>query len=165
MMENIIITGTQINYFFVCHRKLWLFTHDISMEHGSENVRIGFLLHEHSYERKRKELELDGIKIDFYDKNRGCIHEVKKSKAIEKSHVWQLKYYLYYFKKAGVNIEGEIDYPLIRKKEKIKLSEDDCREIEVILDKIKRILKSNSLPEPVNRPFCRKCSYYDLCFI
>ncbi len=49
------ITGTQINYYFVCHRKLWLFCHHIQMEHTSEFVEMGSLLHEHSYIRKRKE--------------------------------------------------------------------------------------------------------------
>lgn len=163
-MENIVITGTQINYFFVCHRKLWLFTHNINMEHSNENVKIGTLLHEHTYIRKKKEIELDGIKIDFYDRNTGIIHEVKKSKAIESSHVWQLKYYLYYFKKAGICVKGEIDYPLIRKKKKICLNDEDCRKIEKILNKILEI-KKKSLPEADYRSFCRKCSYYELCFI
>jgi len=71
------LTGTQVNYYLICHRKLWLFSHNISMEHTSEAVEIGSLVHEYSYERKNKELVFDGIKIDFFDKNHGVIHEVK----------------------------------------------------------------------------------------
>jgi len=59
------LTGTQVNYYLICQRKLWLFSHNINMEHTSEAVEIGSLVHEHSYERKNKELVFDGIKIDF----------------------------------------------------------------------------------------------------
>jgi CRISPR/Cas system-associated exonuclease Cas4 (RecB family) len=37
------ITGTEINYLFVCHRKLWLFHHHIEMEHTSDYVALGQL--------------------------------------------------------------------------------------------------------------------------
>ena len=77
------ITGTQVNYYLICHRKLWLFTHNINMEHTSEAVEIGSLVHEQSYTRRNKEIVLEGIKIDFFDKNHGVIHEVKKSKKME----------------------------------------------------------------------------------
>ncbi|OQX22202.1 MAG: CRISPR-associated protein Cas4, partial [Candidatus Altiarchaeales archaeon A3] len=30
--SNLYFTGTQINYFIVCPRKLWLFTKNIEME-------------------------------------------------------------------------------------------------------------------------------------
>ncbi|MCX8009875.1 MAG: CRISPR-associated protein Cas4, partial [Ignavibacteria bacterium] len=32
------ITGTHIQYFFVCHRKLWLFAHNIQLEQESDEV-------------------------------------------------------------------------------------------------------------------------------
>jgi len=35
------ITGTEINYLFVCTRKLWLFHHHIEMEHTSDYVALG----------------------------------------------------------------------------------------------------------------------------
>ena len=123
MNTQIIITGTQINYYFVCKRKLWLFSKHISMEQTSDLVEIGSILHETSYKRKRREIQLEGIKIDFFEKNRGIIHEVKKSKTIENAHIWQLKYYLYYFKQLGINVTGEINYPILRKIEKIELAE------------------------------------------
>ncbi|MBW1650087.1 MAG: CRISPR-associated protein Cas4 [Deltaproteobacteria bacterium] len=112
------ITGTQINYYFVCKRKLWLFSHNISMGHTSGLVEIGSIIHKNTY--IRKEMELDGIKIDFFEKNRGIINEVKKSKAVEQAHIWQLKYYLYHFNKLGIKVKGQIDYSLIRRREQIK---------------------------------------------
>ena len=159
-----IITGTQINYYFVCKRKLWLFSKNISMEQNSELVEIGSILHYTSYSRKRKEIQLEGIKIDFFEKNRGIIHEVKKSKSIENAHIWQLKYYLYYFKQLGINVTGEINYPLLRKIEKIELTEDDEMEIEEIMKKIHQIISLEIPPKKQNKKICKKCSYFELCY-
>lgn len=41
MIENeLLFTGVQVNYYFVCKRKLWLFSHNIGMEKESEAVKI-----------------------------------------------------------------------------------------------------------------------------
>lgn len=48
------ITGVMIYYYFVCKRKLWYFCHEINMESENENVQLGKLLDEKSYERDRK---------------------------------------------------------------------------------------------------------------
>lgn len=159
------ITGVQINYYFVCHRKLWLFSHHIQMEHTSEYVDMGNILHEHSYARKRKEIELDGIKIDFFDKNRGMINEVKKSKAIEKSHIWQLKYYIYHFRKLGIKVRGQIDYPLLRRRESVELTDEDEKQLEDIMEAIQKISDQEKPPDVIHKKFCKKCSYYELCHI
>ena len=164
MNTQIIITGTQINYYFVCKRKLWLFSKHISMEQTSDLVEIGSILHETSYKRKRREIQLEGIKIDFFEKNRGIIHEVKKSKTIENAHIWQLKYYLYYFKQLGINVTGEINYPLLRKIEKIELADDDEKELENIMKKIHQIISFEMPPEKQNKKICKKCSYFELCY-
>jgi len=43
-MQNLNFTGTQINYYFVCHRKLWLFSKDIRFEDENEYVQLGRLI-------------------------------------------------------------------------------------------------------------------------
>ncbi len=159
------ITGTQIHYFYVCHRKLWLFSHHIQMEQESDVVRTGKVLHETSYTRKKKEILIDGIKIDFMDAQRGLIHEVKKSKALNESHVWQMKYYLYYLKNLGVDVQGMIDYPLLRRREPVILSEKDIEALEGILREIEAIISDCNLPDVIDEKYCKKCSYYDLCYI
>ncbi len=159
------ITGTQINYYFVCKRKLWLFSHHIGMEYTSELVEMGSVLHEHSYMRKRKEIALDGIKIDFFEKNKGIINEVKKSKSIEKAHIWQLKYYIYHFQKLGMKVKGQIDYPLIRRRELVSLDKEDNEKIEAILENIEKITTEKKPPEKTGDKICKKCSYYELCYI
>ncbi len=164
-MSDILITGTKINYFFVCYRKLWLFSHNISMEQNSGLVEMGKVIHETSYERKRKEIDFDGIKIDFFDKNRGVIHEVKKSKAVEDAHIWQLKYYIYYFDKLGIEVSGMINYPIIRRTEKVILTDSDKTFIEEVIDKIQKIVNTQNPPTSNKKAICKNCSYFELCFV
>ena len=66
--DNIKITGVMFYYYFVCHRKLWYFSHGIQMEDKNENVQIGKLIDENSYSREKKNIMIDGvINIDFID--------------------------------------------------------------------------------------------------
>jgi len=162
---HLLITGTQMNYFFVCRRKLWLFSKNITMEHTSGLVEMGKTIHETAYQRKKKEILLDGIKIDFLEKNKGLIHEVKKSKSLEESHIRQLKYYLFYFESIGLFLEGMIDYPKLRRREKISLSDADREEIKFILKEIETLVQKKTPPEPIKKNFCRKCSYFELCYV
>ncbi len=46
------ITGTHINYYFLCHRKLWLFANGINMEHNSDHVYEDKLIHETSHPQR-----------------------------------------------------------------------------------------------------------------
>ena len=72
-------TGTQMNYYFICKRKLWLFSRGLEMEEMSDLVLLGKLLHERGYARRRKEVQVGRVKIDFVGS--GCeIHEVKRSR-------------------------------------------------------------------------------------
>ncbi|MGB4268032.1 MAG: CRISPR-associated protein Cas4 [Spirochaetota bacterium] len=164
MIENIVITGTQINYYVVCHRKLWLFTKNISMEHTSELVEIGKIIHEGTYQHKRKEINLEGIKIDIIEAKKGVIHEIKKSKSLDESHKWQLKYYLYYLKQLGVIIEGIIDYPKIRRREIVTLTKEDENTIQQMLSDVYTLSLLSTPPHVINKPYCKKCSYYEFCY-
>ena len=159
------ISGVEVNYYFVCKRKLWYFSHNINMEHTSEAVEIGSTIHENSYARKRREIGFDGIKLDFVEVNKGLIHEVKKSKAVEKAHIWQLKYYLYRLKDFGVAFTGKIDYPLIRRTENVNFNEDDEKEMEFILKDIEKIKSFPRPPVEKRAGICKKCSYYEFCYI
>jgi CRISPR-associated exonuclease Cas4 len=164
MSNSIIITGTQISYYNICHRKLWLFSKNISTEHTSELVEIGNIIHENSYSRSRKEVCLEGIKVDLLESRRGVIHEVKKSRALEAAHLWQLRYYLYYFKTIGVEMEGIIDYPKIRRRDMVILTDDDSEKIKNMLAEICEVLSKAVPPQPINKPYCKKCSYYEFCY-
>ncbi|MFP4529039.1 MAG: CRISPR-associated protein Cas4 [Candidatus Kapaibacterium sp.] len=167
MHDALKYTGTQVNYYFVCQRELWYFSHSIQCEQNSDLVSLGRLIHENSYKEKRKEYLFDSIKIDWLDLENKTIHEVKKSDRAAEPHKWQIKYYLYYFKKMGIEgFKGELNYPKQRKKESIELSADDETKIEEILEDIARIV---SLPRPPTvdgiRKYCKNCSYFELCHI
>lgn len=163
------ITGTHFNYYMVCHRKLWLFANSLQMEQTSDIVYEGKLIHETSYmqrSEKYTEVEIDGIKIDFYDAKNKVIHEVKKSNKVKKAHEWQLKYYMYILEKAGINgVTGILEYPRLRKKTEVLLSEVDIEEIKLAENKITDIFSSDNCPEPINSKICKKCSYYDFCYV
>ena len=161
-----IYTGTQINYYFVCHRKLWLFSHGLNMEHNSDTVLMGKLIGEESYSREKKEIQIDNvISIDFIGRDR-VIHEIKKSNKMEKAHEFQLLYYLYYLKQKGVeNITGKIDYPKLRETVSVKLTEENEQALSEVFFKIKTIIEQKQIPEKLKISFCKKCSYYELCWI
>lgn len=135
------------------------------MEQESDTVFQGKLVGEQSYGRRRKEIAIgDNIVIDGFDAAKGVIYEVKKSRAVEKAHIWQTKYYLYILKQLGVEATAEIDYPLIRRTEELQLSEDDEREIEKLTEAVQDILQSPRAPGLKNKTFCRKCAYYEFCW-
>lgn len=160
------INGTQINYYFICKTKLWLFSHNIQMEQESDNVALGKQLHESSY-KKEKDFLIDNlINVDFIRNNNPVeIHEVKKTPAMEKSHEFQLLYYMYYLKKEKdiFNVVGFLDYPKIRKKFKIELTPEKEEELKEILCNVKSIINSN-VPKPKKSRICRKCAYFEFCF-
>lgn len=160
------VTGVQVNYYFVCKTKLWLFSHLATMEHSSEAVALGKLTHEESYSRARKEVKIGSINIDFVKKGGEIVlHEVKKSKKLEKAHVYQLLYYLYYLKQRGVNAKGIINYPLLRRTEEVLLSEAQEKEIETIVQEINKTVGERRPPKPEKKAYCRKCSYFEFCWV
>ena len=158
------IAGTHIHYYFICKRKLWYFSRRINMEGNSELVNLGKLVHEESYKKNKKEILIDNIKIDFIGKK--CeVHEIKKSRKMEKAHIYQLLYYLYTLKRKGIVAEGVLDYPLLRKRERVILTEEREKEIEKIIEEIEKIINLPS-PPPESECTCnKKSAYYDLCRI
>lgn len=165
-LHNIRFTGTQINYFFLCRKKLWYFSHDIQMEQNSDAVYLGKLIHETSYEREKKEIDIDDtIKIDFVGNDR-VIHEVKKSDKVEEPHIWQLKYYLWYLKQKGADgITGKINYPKLRKTLDVFLTPEDEERILSILKEIQEIISAELPPAVERMKMCKSCSYGDICWI
>ncbi len=160
------ITGVMVYYYKVCKRKLWYFNHSITMENTSDSVALGKVIDQTSYSREEKHINInDEINIDFI-KSKKILHEVKKSKKIEEASIFQVKYYLYYLNKKGVfGVVGKIDYPLIRETREVNLSKEDIEEIENSIEDIKQICNNPLPPVLIKKPICKKCAYYDLCFI
>ena len=163
--EELKVNGIKVNYFVICKRKLWLFDRNISMETKSDLVLLGKLLHEESYKRdKPKEVLIDNlISIDIVDSLN--IREVKHSDKMAEADRMQILYYLYYLKKLGINKKGIINYPRQRKREFIELTPEYEKKIEEILIDIDKILKQDKPPPTIDAPYCKKCAYYEFCFI
>ena len=162
------ITGTHFNYYQICKRKLWLFANGISMEHTSDLVHAGKLIHEESYPQrsaKYEEVEMDGIKVDYYDTLHKVIHEIKKSDKVEVAHEWQLKYYMYVFEQNGIEgISGILEYPVLRKRDTVLLSDIDRETIVEMINEIKQVIESDFCPPLEKKRICRNCSYWDFCY-
>lgn len=161
------ITGSHFNYYMVCHRKLWLFSNGIQMEHTSDLVLEGRLVHESSYQQRSEkytEIEMDGIKIDYFDAKSKIVHEVKKSDSYEIAHEWQLKYYLCVLHRNGVEATGILEYPKLRKTLEVVLSQRDMDEIRTFETNIKTIISDNNCPEKQEQKKCKNCSYFDFCW-
>jgi CRISPR-associated exonuclease Cas4 len=163
------ITGTHINYYFICKRKLWLFANGIQMEHTSENVLEGKLIHETTYEKrpdKYKEISVEGIKVDYFDVKNKIVHEIKKSSKSEKSHIWQVKYYIYVLNRNNIEcVGGKLEYPKLKETTEVELTKEDETKLTEIEKEIDRIIKYKNAPDKVEMKICKKCSYFDFCWV
>lgn len=171
------INATLINLYHVCQRECWLHANGINMEHTSDIVYDGKMLHETSYtqrsnkhtelsiEAKFDEVDLYG-KIDFYDARQKIIHETKRSNKAEKAHEWQVKFYLWLLKLNGIEAAtATLEYPLLKQTEHVELSEEDISHLKRVIRNIIQLRKSDKCPPVINSKICPGCSYYELCYI
>lgn len=162
-------TATLVSYLHTCHRKLWLHANEIRMEHTSDLVAEGKLIGDTTYERrsdKYTQIELDGIKIDFYDPKNKVVHETKRGRAIEAAHRAQVQYYLYKLRQQGVtDATGLIEYPDLKKTESVAaLTEADLQKISAWETEIERIIQQPECPPVIRSAICKSCSYCDFCY-
>jgi len=160
------ITGTIVNYYFHCKTQMWLFANKINLEDNSEDVRIGKVLHEIS-EDKVDEVSFEGIKVDKITKD--YVVEIKKSDSDIEAAKWQLMYYLYILKQKGIEKKGRLEVFEKNKQDKkrfvIELTPENEMKLLEILDDIEKILRSDTPPKPKFESKCRKCAYYEYCFL
>lgn len=160
------ITGVMIQYYKVCKRELWFYINQVNMNYDNDNIDIGKLIHENSYKREKKEIRLDNLVFDFIQtKDKLKIYEIKKSSKLTIGGIYQLYFYLWIFNKVNINATGYLVYPKEKKKEEIELTEEKIIEIEEIIENIKKISNLEKPPSPHQQPYCKKCTYYELCMI
>ena len=162
------VNGTLINYYFFCKTKLWLHANRINLEDNSEDVRIGKILHELAEEKgKKTEISIDNIKIDKLTKD--YLVEVKKSDSDPEAVKWQVLLYLYKLKQKGVLKKGKIEFIEKRKQRKkvhfIELDEVNEKELLEVLANIRELIYLPKPPEAKFENHCKKCAYYEYCFI
>ncbi len=136
------------------------------MNYDNDDINIGKLLHENSYKRERKEIRVDNIVIDFVKfEDKLTIFEVKKSSKLTIGALYQLYYYLYILKKAGFEADGMLVYPREKKREKIVLTDEIIEELDEIILDITEIAKYETPPKCDVKPYCKRCSFMELCLI
>lgn len=148
------------------------------MEHTSDIVADGKLLHETSYPQraeKYREIDLSFTlnskidlfgKIDFYDAKEKIIHEIKRSDKVENAHEWQVKYYIWLLELNGISdVHGIIEYPKIRETKEILLTETDRNYLKLVVASIVELQQSETCPPRLNSKICKSCSYYELCYV
>lgn len=162
------ITGTIINYFFHCKRQCWLFAHRINLEDNSEDVHIGKILHEIEKEKNNHtEIKIGNIAVDRITDE--YLVEIKKSDADIEAVKWQTAYYLKVLYSVGIEKKGKIEF-IEKKKQSRKIiyldyDESIQRELEIIEIKINELIKQSTPPNIINDKKCKKCAYYEYCYI
>lgn len=138
------------------------------MEHNSDTVADGKLLHETSYPQrsdKYSEIEIGGSKIDFYDAKNKVIHEIKRSSKMETAHEWQVKYYILLLEQNGIgNASAILEYPKLKETKIVLLSEVDKLYLLQVITEIPGIANCEICPELLNSKICKSCSYFDFCY-
>ena len=162
------INGTIINYYFHCKRKCYLHGNRLNMEDNSEQVKIGKAIHEERAENKNNtEIAIDNIRLDKLTKE--YLTEVKKSDADAEAAKWQLLYYLKVLKTKGVIRKGKLEFAEKNKKDKkiiiIELTDEVEKELDKYIDEIEQLLNQDRIPECINKSTCKKCAYYEYCYI
>ena len=162
------ITGTLINYYFHCKTQCWLHANRINLEDNSEDVRIGKILHEIQEEKNKKsEIAIDNVKIDKLTKE--YLVEIKKSDSDPEAVKWQVLLYLYKLKQKGVVKKGKIEFIEKNRQSKkvhyVALDEANEKRLLEVLDAIGNLIDLPVTPMPVFEKHCKKCAYYEYCFI
>ncbi len=160
------VSGTLMWYYFVCKREVWLMSREVTPFEEDDLLEIGRLIHEDSYKREKKEVDLFSMKIDVLRKANGrlLIGEMKKSSSYLMPARMQLLFYLYRLKEMGISAEGELLVPKERKKEKVILSEEAEEKVKNAITDIQKIIALETPPPAVKTHFCNKCAYKDFCF-
>jgi len=162
------ITGTLINYYFHCKTQCWLHANRVNLEDNSEDVHIGKILHEINEEQsKRSEIAIENVKIDKLTKE--YLVEVKKSDSDIEAVKWQVLLYLYKLKQKGIVKKGKIEFIEKNRQSKkihfIELDSENEQKLLEVVEVIEKLIELPSMPEPVFKRHCKKCAYYEFCFI
>ena len=162
------MNGTMINYYFHCKRQCYMFAHRLNLEDNSEIVKIGKAIHEdRAMNSENTEIKIENIALDKI--NSKYVTEVKKSDADVEASKWQLLYYLKILKDKGIEKKGKLEFIEKNKSDKkivfVELDEDTERELEKHILEIEKLLEVDELPKVINKASCKKCAYYEYCYI
>lgn len=161
------INGTIINYYFHCKRQCYLFSNRINLEDNSEDVRTGKILHEiRAKTEQNTEIQYDNMVLDKMTKE--YVEEFKKSDADIQAAKMQLLFYLKNLEDKGIKKEGKLVFYEKNKKERVQkviLNEETKKELKKCVKQMEELIQSKQVPEVIQKPTCKRCAYYDYCYI
>lgn len=162
------VNGTLLNYYFHCKRQCYLFGNRLNLEDNSESVKVGKALHEVKEEKfSESELEIENVKLDGLTSK--YLVEIKKSDADVEAAKWQVLYYLKILKSKGVIREGKLEF--IEKNKQIKsvlyitLDDENEKLLDDYIMKVESLISQKEIPQVLNKASCKKCAYYEYCYI
>lgn len=155
-----------VQYYVTCKRELWFFANQINMNYNNDDIDIGRYIHEKSYSRENKEIKMDNMVFDYVkNKDDLTIFEVKKSSSLTIGAKYQLYFYLYSMRNYGKEVKGVLVYPKERKREEVILTDEIIEEMENIIEDIQNVVDLNKPPKAVKKPYCKGCSFFELCMV
>ena len=162
------VNGTLVNYYFHCKRQCYLHGNRLNLEDNSEIVKIGKAIHESkALENKQSEISIDNIKLDRLTSE--YLTEIKKSDADIEASKWQLIFYLKVLKSKGIVRKGKLECVEKNKTNKkilyFNLDENIEKELDNHIKDIENLLQNDEVPTVLNKPKCKKCAYYEYCYI
>lgn len=161
------VNGTLVNYYFHCKRQCYLHGNRINLEDNSEQVKIGKAIHEERNDTDYAEIALDNIRLDRLTDE--YLTEIKKSDADVDAAKWQLLFYLKVLKDKGVLRKGKLEFAEKGKANKkilyFDLTQEAEAELKVHIEKIENLLDQENIPVVINKAQCKKCAYYEYCYI
>lgn len=162
------VNGTLINYYFHCKRQCYLHGNRLNLEDNSETVKIGKAIHEEKSKRgKNREIAIDNIRIDMLTEE--YLTEIKKSDADIEASKWQLIYYLKVLNDKGMKRKGKLEFVEKNKGDKkvlyFDVDEKTLKQLDLHVKDIENLISSDIVPNVLNKPKCKKCSYYEYCYI
>ena len=140
----------------------------MNLEDNSELVQIGRAMHEVKAEGcENAELAIENIRLDKLTTE--YLTEIKKSDSDIEASKWQLYYYLKVLKNKGIIRKGKLEFEEKNKTKRttmiLELGDAEEKELEQIQSQIEELLQAEIVPEAEERAGCKKCAYYEYCFI
>ena len=163
------ITGTVINYYFHCKRRCYLFANKINLEDNSEDVRIGRVLHEiKSKDGKNTEIKYEDMVVDKVTAN--YVEEYKKSDSDTEAAKMQLLFYLKKLRDKGIYKKGRLIYNEKNNKENkkseiVELNDKNIEKLNNCIKEIEMLINGNTVPDVEKENKCKRCAYYEYCYI
>lgn len=161
------VNGTLINYYFHCKRQCYLHGNRMNLEDNSENVMIGKAIHEEKAHGNDTEIVIENIRLDKLTGE--YLTEVKKSDADIEASRWQLLFYLKVLRDKGVIRKGKLEFVEKNKSARkiilVELREKEEEQLNQYVKEIEVLLASNTVPEKLEKNQCKKCAYYEYCYI